>query len=78
MQADRVAEGVIVVVFVNVAPNVTTLVVVAQPSLKFVFVGVGSVVVRVSRPERTVGGGRVDWIDAVARTVSVVVIGAAV
>lgn len=39
------AEGVIVVYLVKVAPQVMVLVVVAQPILRRVFVGVGKVVV---------------------------------
>jgi hypothetical protein len=55
-----------------------TLVVVAQAYLDLVFVGVGSVVVEVRRPERTVGGGSVTVAEAVWRRVSVVVIAGAV
>jgi hypothetical protein len=39
------AAGVTVVYLVNVAPHVIVLVVVAQPILRRVFVGVGNVVV---------------------------------
>ena len=39
------ADGVTVVCRVNVAPHVMVFVVVAQPILRRVFVGVGSVVV---------------------------------
>ena len=78
MQALTDAVGVTVVVLVNVAPKVMTLVVVAKASLNLVFVGVGSVVVKVRSPERTVGGGRVVVAEAVSRTVSVVVIAGAV
>ena len=54
------------------------MVVVAKASLNLVFVGVGCVVVKVRRPERTVGGGSVVVAEAVSRTVSVVVIAGAV
>jgi hypothetical protein len=53
-------------------------VVVAQPSLSRVFVGVGRVVVWVKTPLKTVAGGRVDVLVAVIRTVSVVVVASAV
>jgi len=77
LQAEAEALGATIVVLVEVAPKVTTLVVVAKPSLNLVFVGVGSVVVLVRRPERTVGGEIVVVVDAVNRMVSVVVIAAA-
>ena len=55
-----------------------TSVVVVKASLNLVLVGVGSVVVEVRRPERTVGGGSVFVADSVRRTLSVVVIAGAV
>ncbi len=78
MQAVTDAAGVTVVVLVYVAPKVMTLVVVAYPSLTLVFVGVGSVVVEVRIPDRTVGGGSVIVEEAVRRTVSVVIMAGAV
>jgi hypothetical protein len=65
------------VCFVKVPPNVMTLVVVANPSLSCVFVGVGSVTVFVYKPEKTVGAGKVDVIVAEFSTVSVVVVAGA-
>lgn len=62
-----------VVCFVNVAPNVMTLVVVAKPSLSCVLVGVGSVIVLVYRPEKTVAGGNNEVEVSEVRIVSVVV-----
>lgn len=55
-----------------------TSVVVVKANLDLVLVGVGSVVVEVRRPERTVGGGSVSVADCVRRTLSVVVIAGAV
>lgn len=51
MQAETEAEGVTVVCRVNVAPHVIVFVVVAQPILRWVFVGVGRVIVDVNFPE---------------------------
>jgi hypothetical protein len=53
------------------------LVVVAKPSLSFVFVGVGSVIVLVTKPEKIVTGGKVDVVVAETCTVSVVVVAGA-
>jgi hypothetical protein len=64
---------VTVVVLVKVAPNVFVKVVVARASLNLVLVGVGSVVVIVRSPDRTVGGGRVVVVEMTARELSVVV-----
>lgn len=72
-----VAAGVIVVVLVNFAPIVMTLVEVVKSKRSFVFVGVGNVVVCVRMPERTVGGGTVKVDVAVSSTDSVVVIAGA-
>jgi len=55
-----------------------TSVVVVKANLDLVLVGVGSVVVEVRRPERTVGGGSGSVADSVRRTLSVVVIAGAV
>jgi hypothetical protein len=63
---------------VKVAPHVIVFVVVAQPSLRRVFVGVGRVVVKVNTPEKTVAGGSSDVLVDVIRTVSIVVVASAV
>jgi len=59
LQALTDVVGVTVVCFVKVAPNVMIFVVVAKLSLRCVFVGVGSVIVLVYKPEKTVAAGRV-------------------
>jgi len=72
------ADGVTVVWRVKVAPHVIVLVVVAQPILRRVFVGVGNVVVCVKTPEKTVAGGKVEVLVCVTSSVSVVVAAGAV
>jgi hypothetical protein len=73
LQALTDVVGVTVVCLVNVAPNVMTLVVVAELILSFVFVGVGRVTVLVNKPEKTVAGGKVEVVVSEVRIVSMVV-----